>query len=149
MLCFVCVGEPSTRIHLVEEIIRYSAYREHGVYIGANILLTSTADLDPYLHLIHRRTLDHPHVAPLAAWDASKQERGFPYSYVFRSLLPRRVAQKEDRTLAVRLTPGDEATLDNVQLVGTGPNVNFRCEEVFNYSWLSVTLAERSRVILV
>jgi hypothetical protein len=126
------VGDRSLRIELVEEILRFSAYRKDGVHVGTNLVLTVTAYEGPYLYLklIHRRTLDHCRLATTDDWDKHKKEDGrFPYSYIFRNILEDRVLDKPDGTLTIRPAPDRETTVKDVQLITPENTAGFHLED--------------------
>jgi hypothetical protein len=132
MMCFICIGDQSLRIELIEEIIRYSAYRKHGVHVGTNLVLTLTACEDRNLYLIHRRTLDGCRLATIDELEKDK-EKGFPYSYIFRNILEDRVRNRQDGTLNIRLAPDGETTVEGVRLIAPENGTGFHLEEVFSY----------------
>ena len=133
MMCFLCVGEPSLRIELVEEILRFSAYREDGVRIGANLVLTLPERQDPdlYLNLIHRRTLDKCRLASFDDWDKEKVDGEFPYSYIFRNVLKNRVVEDRRGTLSIRIAPGEDTTVEGVRVIAPENGSDFHLEELF------------------
>jgi hypothetical protein len=132
MMCFICVGDQSIRIELIEEVIRFSAYREHGVHIGVNLVLTLRACEDPNLYLIHRRTLDDCRLATIDEWDKDRKEGGFPYSYIFRNILKDRAVDEQDGTLTIRPAPDAETMVKGVRLIAPENDPGFHLEEVFH-----------------
>lgn len=79
MLCFKFYKEGDISINLCEEIIRYSAYREDGIYIGV-VMIVKTESPNSSLLAIHRRSLVGLKIIKVSDMDC------FPYLFIFAKL---------------------------------------------------------------
>ena len=118
MLCFAFLGAPGARIQLCEEVIRFSAYRNDGVHIGATVIVSLGDSGDRYLYAIHRRLLDGVCLTSPAEWAGNQQ--GFPLSHIFSTIIPARLAPQGNGIYSVRLGPlgNVEDTLQAVRAIG-------------------------------
>ena len=128
MQCFEFFGEPSMRVDLCEETIRYSAYREDGVHIGASLVVTPGDANDRTLYAVHRRALDGLEGAPPGDWLTDVE--GFPYAYVFSHIVENRLGREGEEAWAVKLFRGQryirQTETLTVRAVGESPSGGFR-----------------------
>ena len=123
MLCFTFLGASQARIELCEEIIRYSAYREHGVHIGANLVVVMPGEGDRYLYAIHRRHLDTVRLAEAKDWREGKED-GFPYTFVFANIGRARLTLDGDDHCLLALSPsGADKRRLSLLVAGRGASV--------------------------
>lgn len=138
MLCFLCLGDNSHRLDFCEEIIRYSAYRDHGVNIGVYLIVTpSPSATDRYLYLIHRRTLSVQRLATNEDWK-NEDLNSFPYTHIFQNIFRNRVAKSgESNKFNVQLTPFEKSDIvEGAEFLGGDFPIetempNFNCQDMF------------------
>jgi hypothetical protein len=128
MLCFIFLGSPGFKIHLCEEIIRYSAFREHGVHIGANLVVSVQNPDSPYLYAVHRRCLDGIRLATHDEWQPNHQET-FPYSHLFCNISTNRAAPVSGDQWQVAMTADPADGIHPVKLLSAGHDADFSIKD--------------------
>jgi len=127
MLCFAFFGNEQMKVSLCEEVLRYSPYKQDGVYIGAHLVVSAGAARDRYLYAIHRRALDGLRLATRSEWDG--EVLSFPYFHVFTHLMKNRLATAGG-TLTLSLPePDTHAALKPVQILADDGDGAFTVED--------------------
>jgi hypothetical protein len=129
MLCFDFIGDPTVEVSLCEETILYSAHREDGVWIGANIIVRWIPGKSPYLYAVHRRALDRIGVASRAAW--KKDPEGFPYTHVFSAIAERRLQPNADGSFRVKM-PASLELEERCSILPSGDGTPFSAVDTFS-----------------